>query len=366
MAPVRSPVRFPGPSGLLASSAYGWVDGRHHEPVRQPLRVLLTALAALSFLTGSACIPLAEGSGGPVPPPNRPPAFGAYLGYDSVGRIGGLDKWVGAATPQVGRAYLAGDRWSSIEGAHGDLENWAEWRRARAERMFVLNVPMLERNEAHLPDSVVREELRKGARGAYDEHFRVLARRLVGLGVADAVLVVGWEMNGITYTHRCGPDPAAWKQYWTRIVRVMRGVDGQRFRFEFTPNRGRDAVPWTECYPGDTYVDVIGMDAYDQPEGMPFEEQVEEPYGLADHVRFARAHRKPVSYPEWGLFRNGDNPAYMRGMLRWFARYRPLYQTISDYCPHGVWRCRENPRSSDVYRKLVGEPSGRTRAGSSG
>lgn len=308
---------------------------------------------------------MGKGVGGP------PGAFGAYVGYDGAGvrRIAGLDEWLGAATPRVGHAYLPGDRWSNIEGAPGYLEYWARWRSQRADRMFVLNVPMLERTEEHVSDAVVREELRKGARGDYDGHFRALARRLVALGVPDAVLVVGWEMNGTTYTHRCGPDPVAWKRYWGRIVDVMRseepveseesvGGAGQRFRFEFTPSRGRDAVPWTECYPGDRYVDVVGMDAYDQPHGMSFEEQVAEPYGLAAQVRFARAHGKPVSYPEWGLYRNGDNPDYVRAMLTWFAEHRPLYQTISDYCPHGVWRCSGNPRSSAVYRSLLAGPHG--------
>ncbi|CAM5631401.1 hypothetical protein SBADM41S_05025 [Streptomyces badius] len=111
----------------------------------------------------------------------------------------------------------------------------------------------------------MRRELRRGADGAYDRHFRTLGRRLVGLGLSDTVLVIGWEMNGITYQHRCGPDPDAWKQYWKRVVQAMRAVPGQRFRFEFTPNRGRDAIPWTRCYPGDAYVDVIGMDAYGAP-----------------------------------------------------------------------------------------------------
>jgi hypothetical protein len=326
----------------------------------RPPRALLTLfLVALVLLAGPACVPGGERAAG-VPDSKaaagEPGPFGAYLGYGSEGvrRISGLDGWLGPATPRVGHAYLPGDRWFNIEGAPNDLEHWAQWRRARADRLFVLNVPMFERTEGHLPDREVRGLLHNGADGAYDEHFRRLARRLVSLGVPDTVLVVGWEMNGITYTHRCGPDPDAWKAYWVRIVTAMRSVSGQRFRFEFAPNRGRDAVPWTECYPGDRYVDVIGMDAYDQPHGMSFENQAAEPYGLAAHVRFAQAHRKPIAYPEWGLFRNGDNPAYVRGMLDWFARHRPLYQTISDYCPHGVWMCSDNPRSSAVYRSLMG------------
>jgi beta-mannanase len=212
---------------------------------------------------------------------------------------------------------------------------------------------MLDRNEAHLPDSVVRVELREGATGRYDDHFRTLAQRLVQLGAADTEIVLGWEMNGITYTHRCAPAPWSWKRYWTRIVTAMRSVPGQHFRFDFTPNRGHDAIPWTDCYPGDRYVDVIGMDAYDAPRGLPFAEQLTEPYGLLAQADFARAHHKPIAYPEWGLFDNGDNPTYMRGMLTWMASQHPLYQTISDYCPHGVWRCRDNPKSSAVYRALT-------------
>jgi hypothetical protein len=160
-------------------------------------------------------------------------------------------------------------------------------------------------------------------------------------------------MNGTTYTHRCGPDPEAWKTYWKRIVTTMRAVPGQKFRFDFAPSRGRDAVPWTECYPGDDTVDIIGMDSYDQPTGLSFDEQVKEPYGLQAQVDFAKAHGKPISYPEWGLFRNGDNSAYMRSMLAWMDVHKPLYNTVTDYCPHGVWQCADNPRSSQVYRSVL-------------
>lgn len=169
----------------------------------------------------------------------------------------------------------------------------------------------------------------------------------------DTVVVLGWEMNGTTYTHRCAPDPRAWKAYWKRIVGAMRAVPGQEFRFDFAPNRGRDAIPWTDCYPGDDVVDIVGMDSYDQPPGRTFEEQVNEPYGLHHHVNFAARHGKVISYPEWGLFRNGDNPEYMRGMLKWIKDHRPLYNTVTDYCPHGVYQCRENPRSSKVFRSML-------------
>ena len=329
--------------------------------IRRLALTLGAALLALAALTGPASVPLGDGgtyaSGAPASRPATTP-FGAYLGYGPAGvrQIAGLADWLGRTSPapRVGREYLSGDRWPGIEGSDGQLAAWGNWRRARPDRLFVLNVPMLPRNESHLPDRTVRTELRRGAQGRYDTHFSALARRLVRLGLPDAVLVVGWEMNGITYTHRCGPDPAAWRAYWRRIVQSMRSVPGQHFRFDFAPNRGRDAVPWTHCYPGDHYVDIIGMDAYDSPHGMPFPTQLREPYGLMAQLRFAHAHGKPVSYPEWGLYKNGDNPVYVRGMLTWIARVRPVYQSITDYCPHGVWGCGGNPRSSAVYRRVMG------------
>ncbi|GAA4026414.1 glycoside hydrolase family 26 protein [Streptomyces plumbiresistens] len=302
---------------------------------------------------------------GPTTPPTKEPtapekgddgsAFGAYLDYGprGVARISELSRWLGNAELRVGHTYLPGDRWSNIEGAPGFLDVWADWRREQDDRMFVLNVPMLERNEDHVSDAEVRQLLRQGAAGQFDHHFRKLAERLVELEVPDTVIVLGWEMNGITYTHRCGPDPEAWKKYWNRIVTAMRAVPGQKFRFDFTPSRGRDAVPWTQCYPGDDTVDIIGMDSYDQPSGLTFDEQIKEPYGLQEHVDFAKAHKKPISYPEWGLFRNGDNSEYMRRMLAWMDEHKPLYNTVTDYCPHGVWQCDDNPKSSEVYRSAL-------------
>ncbi|WP_434739093.1 glycosyl hydrolase [Streptomyces katrae] len=290
------------------------------------------------------------------PPKGSDTAMGAYLGYGppGVARIPYLSHWLGGTEIRVGHTYLPGDQWPGIEGGVNFLEDWAEWRRAEDDRMFVLNVPMQARNEDRVPDWQVVQLIRAGAEGQYDRHFRKLAERLVALGVPDTVIVLGWEMNGTTYTHRCGPDPEHWKAYWRRIVTTMRSVPGQRFKFDFAPNRGTDAIGWTKCYPGDDVVDVIGMDSYDQGPGRTFEEQVRQPYGLQQHVDFAKAHGKQISYPEWGLFRNGDNPEYVRQMLKWIDQHKPLYHTITDYCPHGVWRCKQNPQSAKVFREALG------------
>lgn len=285
--------------------------------------------------------------------------FGAFIGSThSDDALRGLSAWLGGARIQVGHTYLPGNNWSDIEGSPALLAPWAAWRAAAPDRLLVVAVPMLADNEGGLDDGEVRGLLRQGAAGANDAHFTALARQLVALGAGDALLTLGWEMNGSTYSGRCGPDPAAWKAYWRRIVTAMRAVPGQRLRFEFAPTRGADAHPWPDCYPGDDVTDVIGMDSYDMAGSdpdrtAPFSAYVREPYGLLAQVRFAAAHRKPVSYPEWGMYDRGDDPAFVRQMLQWISTHDTLYQTITDYCPHGVWRCAANPRAGAVYRETL-------------
>jgi hypothetical protein len=45
----------------------------------------------------------------------------------------------------------------------------------------------------------------------------------------------------------------------------MRAVPGAQFKFDFNPNCGFGQFPAEKAYPGDEYVDYIGVDVYDQP-----------------------------------------------------------------------------------------------------
>ena len=281
--------------------------------------------------------------------------LGAFLGsgQDGVDQVAAFDSWLaeGGATTRVtvGHTYLPGDSWSAVEGDPDVLEPWTAWHRANPGSLLVVNVPLAVPNEAPTSDDQVRTLLRQGAAGAYDAVFRTLAERLVSLGSGDAILVPAWEMNGVTYADRCAPDPAAWQAYWRKVVTVIRSVPGARFRFDFDPSRGTDDIPWPQCYPGDAYVDIIGMDNYDQSPGGSFGDYVTQPYGLAAQVQFAAAHHKPVSYPEWGLYRYGDDPAFVSAMMAWISTHDTVYETITDYCPHGVFACDGNPESSRAY-----------------
>ena len=54
--------------------------------------------------------------------------------------------------------------------------------------------------------------------------------------------------------------------------------------------------------------------------------------GLKWHARFAAAHDKPMTFPEWGLVHRrdgiggGDNSYFIAQMRRWIKRHKVAYQ----------------------------------------
>ncbi|CAM5664084.1 hypothetical protein SALBM311S_12285 [Streptomyces alboniger] len=131
--------------------------------------------------------PTASAIGPETPAPDEEsPAFGAFLdsGTPGVAGMTRLSRWLGGADLRVGHSYLPGDRWSNIEGAPDFLDGWARWRRAKDDRMFVLNVPMLERNEEGVSDDEVGWLLREGAAGTLRSPLPRPRRAAGGVGRA--------------------------------------------------------------------------------------------------------------------------------------------------------------------------------------
>jgi hypothetical protein len=128
------------------------------------------------------------------------------------------------------------------------------------------------------------------------------------------------------------------------VVTAIRSVRGADFTIDWAPNLGRGAIAPDRVYPGDRYVDVIGMDAYDTGWGENFTDDaarwktlMEQPYGLAWHKAFAAAHHKPMSYPEWGMMDRydghggRDSAYYIRHMHDWIAANDVVYHCYFEF-----------------------------------
>ena len=129
------------------------------------------------------------------------------------------------------------------------------------------------------------------------------------------------------------PDQASFVVYWRRIVDAMRSVPGANFKFDWNPILG--GAPVEHLYPGDEYVDIIGLDIYDQIWNASWQDPVSrwqqmlwQPAGLVWHRDFAMAHGKHMSFPEWGLVSvngddgGGDNPYFIEKMYEWIGQNR--------------------------------------------
>jgi len=259
---------------------------------------------------------------------DTPPA-GVYLGAgcDGVKRMPAYERWLGRKPEQM----LEFIPWEALQ-QNGEWHVRC-WRNAGQKRV-VFSLPMLPGSGAKLAD---------GAAGKFDTLFKNFAQQLVKYGYGDSIIRIGWEFNADWYPWAAKHDPEAWVAYWRRIVTAMRSVPGAKFKFDWTAAGGWSAFRAEHAYPGDEYVDIIGLDFYNNlnrsnvtPQER-WKQRMSAPHGLEWHRRFAKAHGKPMSYPEWGTGKGrdthggDDDPYFIEQMAQWIASNDVAYHNYWDF-----------------------------------
>jgi Glycosyl hydrolase family 26 len=215
--------------------------------------------------------------------------------------------------------------------------NWADWVAAApagAQRQLIITNNLFPSAENG------SDWLRAGAAGAYTEHARALARNLVAAGLGNSVIRLAHEANGTSDPYALGASDAdfrLWVQFWRHTAIAMRSVPGAHFMFDWCVNAYWRPIPLNKWYPGDDVVDIIGIDSYDA--GVPAGQDrwtrlYTQPDGIGTLLEFARAHRKPLSIPEWGLWAagpgqlgGGGDPGYIDRMAGVVRDNRVAYQS---------------------------------------
>jgi O-antigen/teichoic acid export membrane protein/glycosyltransferase involved in cell wall biosynthesis len=221
-----------------------------------------------------------------------------------------------------------------------------------------------------IPDSLAGDPdwAAKCAAGAYDPYATQLARNLVKAGFGSSVIRLGPEMNGTWNAGSLGSTPAAWKdwaQCFAHEVRAMRAVPGSHLLFDWNVNANYRSIPLADFYPGNAYVDVIGIDFYDTsgeplpPVGNPgrWEALSGQPDSLMAVAAFAAAHHKPLSFPEWATVTSqGDDAAYVTSMGAFIDRHDVAFQSWFDAGDNGILQLSpgQAPRSLHAYIKAFG------------
>lgn len=294
--------------------------------------------------------------------------------------VDAFSAWLGKPV-RLAQAFEAPDAWEHVEGADWQLGPWSQWARARPGRNIVLGVPMLPGAwDLSGPDGIKHTaddlSLAKCGAGQYDVHWANLANNLARFGLQRAYLRLGWEMDGGWYAWRAQPGQGSEASYaacFRRIVQVMRKTQpASHWQFVWNPTTAwRDKSYLDAIWPGNEYVDIVGIDLYDQSwsrNTYPYPGACEAAcrlrrqqnawnrqswylYALRD---FALAHGKPMAIPEWGVairpdgHGGGDNPYFVRRM----------HEFIHDPANHVVFHAYFNVSASDVDGRLTDAVTG--------
>ena len=181
-----------------------------------------------------------------------------------------------------------------------------------------------------------------GAKGNYDSEAYDFGLGLVRNGCANAIVRIGWEFNGDWFPWKARGKKAAFTAYWRQIVESMRMVPGQHLKFLWNPTVAHSKYfSLTGAYPGDNYVNVIGLDVYDMSEGVfpggqrNWNDIIDATYGLDWLANFGAAHHKLLAIPEWGLgwgsHGGGDDSYFVTKMVQWISTHNVLFATVWDY-----------------------------------
>jgi hypothetical protein len=245
--------------------------------------------------------------------------LGAYAGPGTRG-IAGLrefERWSGVQTAYA-LDFAPADSWTDLTGPGWQLAAWAS-----AGRRLIYSVPMFPHPDGASPGGEVRNLLDDCAAGVFDGHWTELATRLVARGLADTIVRPGWEFNGDWYPWASRDREAEYASCFRHVAQTMRTVAGGHFSYLWNPAIGKDRSSAEKAYPGDAYVDFVGVDLYDTSwtantyplaPGATLEQriQIQRRTWSEDHedlrfwVKFATTHGRPLAIPEWGLSERSD------------------------------------------------------------
>jgi hypothetical protein len=267
-----------------------------------------------------------------------------------------FENWLSASAGHI-MLFCDDSSWAnSLAKMEGEIEKWAHTD-VRREWVFPLcnSTQNLAATNAGTHDAAITEMFEVIA--AEDDNDEIWVR-------------LGWEMNLATSSgypwSAVDNGSANYVSAYKRVHALARAVDS-RFVFTWAPNwAANNPEP---MYPGDEYVDVIGMDAYFKTQFEQSSGQTGDQvwaykltgggYGLNWLASFALLHGKPIALCEWGG--NADVPEYMTGQANWLLANNVKYHGYWDQTTPTAANCKlsnmQYPNIGAIYRAAFGDPT---------
>lgn len=193
---------------------------------------------------------------------------------------------------------------------------------APQSRELVLQVDLIPSNLKDVKNPLKWEK--SCAVGTFTSYATQLGKSLVAAGLENSVIRLGAEMNGTWEADFVGTtivEQRLWTRCFQNEVTGLRRAAGGHFLIDWNPNPCKYNVPYTKLYPGNSFVDIMGLDLFDESCIAPktpysFTQLANQPAGFSSFEAFAISHHKPMSLPEWGLSKipSGDDPQFIDGI----------------------------------------------------
>ena len=265
--------------------------------------------------------------------------------------------------------------WSAFDAANRVVQIW---KNQSSGILLSIAVPLWAGYGDHLAAA---------ASGYFNQHYTQMAKSLVAAGLGHSVLRLGWEFNGgwfrwgITAHNKPAEYASRARQFakaWRQAVTAIRHVKGAHFTFDWCLSAGPHYEHPALAYPGDKYVDYVGMDVYDWNRAghagtfkARWDAIRHQGTGLDWLAKFANAHGKLISIPEWALVHDtfdkkhsgGDDKAFIDHMHAWFSSHRLGYENY--FNATDGWMSfsmndssKQFPLAGKLYKALWSRPGG--------
>lgn len=201
--------------------------------------------------------------------------------------------------------------------------------------------------------------LRQIAQGKWDKYL-VTSAKLVRSAATPILLRFAHEMNLTTapYGRRAGNTAADFVAAWRHVVTVFRQQRVSNVQWVWSPNVDcHGACPFSAFFPGDSYVDWVGLDGYNYAavSRQPWVSLTE--VFSNSYATMIRLTSKPVIIAETGSTElGGDKAAWVqRGFLTDIPRLFPRVRAVVwfDRLKETDWRVNSSAKSLVAWRAVV-------------
>jgi Glycosyl hydrolase family 26 len=277
-------------------------------------------------------------------------------------------------TAKVYSDYLDGSSWSSMVGSTGSPP-WviSQIKGKLGSERLLLSVPLVNAgyssNKAALAAYAANP-------ATWDADFTTLAQNLVADGFSNAIIRLMWEPDSGIYSNDDLTSATNYATLFRDAHTAMNSVTGAAFTWAWYWGGSFDSTTNNTAYPGNSYVDYVTFDDYDQSWdsscGVPYngsnftQAQHEclwagdQSKVLASLVSFAAAHGKPIGIGEFGVVDRsdghggGDDPYWVADFTSWMKANSVAWASYFNFNSGGNSILANYPNALSTFKADLG------------